>query len=79
MLMDVQSNRTRVHLYCTHSISGKNCIIYKDINYYNFGRFVGKGKVWRTDPNKTGGPQSRNSVYAEFFCGCVILCYKGNN
>ena len=20
----------------------------------------------------------KNSVYAEFFCGCVILCYKGN-
>ena len=29
--MDVQSNRTRVHLYFTHSISGKYCIIYKDI------------------------------------------------
>ena len=26
----------------------------------------------KSDPNNTGGPQTRNYVYAEFFCGCVI-------
>ena len=42
----------------------KHCVIYKD--------FV--GKVRRTDPNNTGGPETRNSV-----CRVLLwLCYQGN-
>jgi hypothetical protein len=42
----------------------KYCVIYKDRRFGD--------KFCRTDPNNTAGPETRNYVYAEFFCGCVI-------
>ena len=49
----------------------KYCVIYKDMEMIIILDVL-FGKVRRTDPNNTCGPQTRNYVYAEFFRGCVI-------